>query len=242
VDPRLAVVDRRLSEIGRIVAVTGGKGGIGKSSVASGLALALVGRGERVGLLDLDFCGPSTHVILGIRDAPPVEDGGLVPALVHGIRYLSIVGFIDHRPAPLRGGDISNVMIELLAIARWGELDTLVIDMPPGFSDPLLDAARLVHRAEYLVVATPSLVALETVRKALAVLQTLGLPVLGIVENMRRGTEPALEAQLGETGIPVLGSIPYEEAYEAAVGDIARLARTTFMQRMGVIAEGIQPV
>jgi ATP-binding protein involved in chromosome partitioning len=239
-DPRLQIVERRLAGIGRIVAVSGGKGGIGKSSVASGLALALARRDSRVGLLDLDFCGPSTHVILGIHDARPTEQGGLLPAVVHGIRYLSIVPFIDDRPAPLRGGDISNVMIELLAITQWGDLDALVIDMPPGFSDPLLDTARLLRRAQYLVVATPSVVTLETVRKALRVLQALGLPVLGIVENLRRGDERPLGEQLGEYGVPVLASIPYEAAFEAAVGDVTRLAQTVFMRHMEGLAEAIR--
>ncbi len=254
-DPRLQIVDRRMAGVRRILAVTGGKGGIGKSSVAAMAALWLARRGEQVGLLDLDFCGPSTHVILGIQDARPVEDGGLVPAIAQGLRFMSIVHFADDRPAPLRGQEISNALIELLAITRWGDLDWLVIDMPPGFSDPLLDAARLLGRAEYLVVTTPSVLTTETVRKALQLFEELGLPVLGVVENMRRGGEPPsaaqgepplpaqgeppLAAQLAGFGAPLLGAIPFDEAYEAALGDVERLAHTAFMRAVGRIMDAI---
>ncbi len=238
-DPRLQIIDRRMAGVRRILAVTGGKGGIGKSSLAATAALWLARRGERVGLLDLDFCGPSTHVILGIRDARPVEDGGLVPAIAQGLRFMSIVHFIDDRPAPLRGQEISNALIELLAITRWGDLDWLVIDMPPGFSDPLLDAARLLGRAEYLVVTTPSVLTTETVRKALQLFRELRLPVLGVVENMHRGDEPPLAAQLAGFDVPLLGAIPFDDAYEAALGDVERLAHTTFMRAVGRIVDAI---
>ncbi|MCK5023812.1 MAG: P-loop NTPase, partial [Candidatus Aenigmarchaeota archaeon] len=142
-DPRLEIIDRRLEKIKKIVAVSGGKGGIGKSSAASTLALMLSKAGHKVGLLDLDFSSPSTHVILGIEDLYPVEEKGIIPPEIYGIKYMSIIYYTGDNPSPLRGGDISNAIIELLAITRWEELDFLVIDMPPGIGDIALDTIRL---------------------------------------------------------------------------------------------------
>jgi ATP-binding protein involved in chromosome partitioning len=186
VDPRLAVVERRLEGVERIVAVTGGKGGIGKTLVASTVALALARSGRRAGLLDLDLTGPSDHVVLGVEPGFPREEFGVEPPEVHGVRFMSITCFAGDTPAPLRGADVTDALLELLAITRWGELDTLVVDMPPGLGDTLLDAVRLVGRAEHLLVATASRVVLETVRKNLQLLLRMGASVAGVVETMSR--------------------------------------------------------
>ena len=132
-DPRLSVIDKRLSEIKRIIAVASGKGGVGKSLVASSLALSLSNKGYRTGLLDIDLYGPSSHIILGVTDYSfPEEEKGILPHKVNNIRFMSIVYFSEDKPAPLRGIDITNIIIELLSITQWGELDYLIIDMPPG--------------------------------------------------------------------------------------------------------------
>ena len=230
-DPRLEVIDRRLEKIDRLIGITGGKGGIGKSSVASGLALTLAQRGKAVGLLDLDFCGPSTHVILGIKDAQPVEERGLVPPLVHvsgadhGIRFMSIIHFVGDNASPLRGTDVSNAMIELLAITQWGKLDYLILDMPPGLGDAILDTVRLMKRAEFLAVTTPSVVALETVKKVLHLLNDLKRPVIGVIENMRRGDEPSAQDALAHLNVPFLGAIRFDGEFESALGDVERFLR-----------------
>lgn len=238
-DPRPSVVERRLARVGRVIAVTGGKGGIGKSSVSVGLALSLANDGARVGLLDLDLSGPSDHVILGVRRPTLAEDAGLVPMVASGVRFLSIASIIGDRPAPLRGEDVSNAVLELLAVTNWGRLDTLVVDMPPGFGDTLLDVARHLPRAEYVVVATPSSLALETVAKALELLRRLGLPVVGIVENMRHGDEPSVMDRLRLDDTPLLGSIRYDAEYEAGLGDVQRLVSTRFMREVGAVARTI---
>jgi ATP-binding protein involved in chromosome partitioning len=155
-DPRLEVIDKRLENVKTLVPVSGVKGGIGKSLVASTLALTLSEMGYRVGLMDLDFSGPSTHIILGISGVYPEEERGIVPPDVHGIKFLSIIYYAGDNPSPLRGVDISNAMIELLAITQWGSLDFLIVDMPPGIGDIILDTIRLMKRAEFLIVTTPS--------------------------------------------------------------------------------------
>ncbi|MGC8633590.1 MAG: P-loop NTPase [Candidatus Limnocylindrales bacterium] len=238
-DPRPAVVARRLARVGRILAVTGGKGGIGKSSVSVGLALGLAGEGARVGLLDLDLTGPSDHVILGVERPTLTEDAGLVPMLAAGLRFLSVAAIVGERAAPLRGEDISNAVLELLAVTNWGRLDALVVDMPPGFGDALLDVVRLLPRAEYVVVATPSPLVLETVGKALELLRRLDLPVVGLVENMRRDDEPSVMGRLPVGGLPLLGSVGYDALYETALGDLGRLLATRFMREMAGVAHSV---
>jgi len=186
VDPRTSVISHRLSGISRIIAVSSGKGGVGKSMVATALALSLAKEGCRVGLFDLDFTGPSTHIILGVpTNVQPKEDKGIIPPIVEGLEYMSLVFFVGDNPAPLRGADVSNALIELLSVTQWGELNFLVIDMPPGISDAVLDLVRLVERIEFLIVTTPSLLAFEVVKKQVALLCELKMPIIGIIENMK---------------------------------------------------------
>ncbi len=240
IDPRLAVIEPRLAHVGRILAVTGGKGGIGKSLVSSTLAVALAAAGERTGLLDLDFTGPCDHLVLGAAEGFPEEDFGILPQEVAGVHFMSIATFDPLAPAPLRGGDVSNALIELLAITRWGELDTLVIDMPPGLGDMALDAVQLLPRAQYIVVASPALLVAETVRRSLALLQRLDRQVVGVVENMSRtadaqdasSTERAVSdpvrALAQEAGVAVVGSLPRDDEVEATIGHPAQLLETSF--------------
>ena len=224
-DPRLAVIEQRLERVGRIVAVTGGKGGIGKSVVSSTLALTL-GESARVGLLDLDLTSPCDHLILGVDGQFPEEKAGIVPPVVHGVHFMSVSYFSGSHPAPLRGQDFSSALIELLAITRWGELDVLVVDMPPGIADAALDAVRLLRRAEHLVVATDSRIVVETVQRTLVLLKQIGAPVIGLVENMQRGEGEQVRALARDNGVPYLGAVPFDPAVEEATGAPDRLAAT----------------
>jgi len=230
VDPRLAAVRKQLSGSRRIVAVTGGKGGIGKSLVASTLALTLAESGVKTGLLDLDLTGPCDHVILGAGDGFPREENGLEPPLLHGMRFMSVTYFVRDEPAPLRGTDVSNALIELLAITRWGELDVLVVDMPPGLGDTTLDSVLLFDRAEYLVVATRSRVVLETVRRTLRLLAQTRSRITGVVENMQRDESAAVQELAREAGVPFLGALPFDESVEDACGQAEQLSATPFAQ------------
>lgn len=237
-DPRIEIIDKRLGRIERIIAVTGGKGGIGKSMVSSTLALVLADLGYRVGLFDLDFYGPSDHVILGINRVYPKEEKGIVPPEVHGIEFISIIYYAGDSPSPIRGADVSNALIELLTITRWGPLDFLVIDMPPGIGDATLDVIRFMKRNEFVIVTTQSKVALETVKKMLQVLKELSVPILGVVENMRFRKDSFVKDQLKEFSIPVLGGIDFDQDLEDAIGDAERLIKTRFAQSLRDIVTG----
>ncbi len=231
-DPRLQIIDKRLAGVRLVVPVSGGKGGIGKSLVSSTLALTLARLGYKVGLLDLDFSGPSTHVVLGIRDAHPREENGIVPPEVHGIRFLSIIYYAGDSPSPLRGVDISNAIIELLAITQWGQLDYLIIDMPPGIGDTTLDVIRLLKRARFLIVATGSKVVLETVRKSLAILKELSVPIIGVIENMKTNSSTSVSEAVKPFNVPLLGEIEYDRNLEEALGDADKLAKTDFARSL----------
>lgn len=231
-DPRPAVIGKRLAGVRRIVAVTGWKGGIGKSMISSVLALIFARKGARTGLFDLDFSGASDHLILGAEAVFPEEEKGLVPPLAHGIRLMSAAFFSKNLAVPLRGAEASSAMLELLAITQWGELDFLVLDMPPGIGDAGLDVVRWMRRAELLVVTTPSSLSRESAKRALSLFGRLGVRIAGVVENMRRG-EPLPEFQ----GAPLLGSIDFDPELEAAMGKPERLLETSFARSLAGVAE-----
>jgi ATP-binding protein involved in chromosome partitioning len=231
-DPRTAIVNERTREIAKIIAVSSGKGGVGKSLLSSTLALELVRKGYEVGLFDLDFTSPSTHVILGIEDDQPKEDRGLEPADVHGIKYMSIIYYTGDHATPLRGTDLSNALIELLSITKWGKLDFLIIDMPPGIGDATLDLLRLIRNIRFLLVTTPSQVAFETVRKLASLLKQLKIQVIGIVENLKMLPSKTVEQQTLKLGLDFLGEIPYDPEVEEALGDANKLLQTTLAQKV----------
>jgi ATP-binding protein involved in chromosome partitioning len=226
------VISERLSRIGRIIAVSSGKGGVGKSLVATTLSLALSRRGCKVGLFDLDFTSPSTHLILGVKDVQPKEEKGIVPPQVNGLAYMSLVYFSGDQAAPLRGVDVSNALIELLAVTQWGELDFLVIDMPPGTGDAVLDLVRLVKRIEFLIVTTPSMLAFETVKKQVCLLQELKVPIIGAVENMKMDASDSIERETVKLGVKFLAGVPFDPALEGAIGNVSKLLGTEIAQRI----------
>jgi ATP-binding protein involved in chromosome partitioning len=226
IDPRGAGVHRRLEPVGRILAVTGGKGGIGKSLVASTLALGLAAEGRRAGLVDLDLTGPCDHLFLGLDEGIPSEEFGVEPAVVHGVHFMSVACFAGQDAAPLRGAQVSDALIELLAITHWPELDVLVVDMPPGLGDVALDAVHWLDGAAYVVVATPSRVVLDTVRRTLDLHRRLGSHLAGLVENMGRGEDGPVRTLAVEYEAAFLGSVPWDEGVEAAIGAPERLADT----------------
>ena len=235
-DPRLSIIDKRLSKIGKIIAVASGKGGVGKSLVASSLALNLSMKKFKVGLLDLDLYGPSSHVILGVSDFSfPEEEKGILPHKVDNINFMSIVYFTGDKPAPLRGMDITNIIIEILAITQWGELDYLVIDMPPGIGDETLDVIKLVKNSKFLVVTTPSKVALGAVRKLLLILKELKIPIIGIIENMTMTRSPFVNSEICQMKLPYLGSISFDHKLENSIGKPDNLMSTEFMKDLDII-------
>lgn len=213
-DPRPAVISERLSGIARIIAVTGWKGGIGKTVTASTLALLLAEKGCRTGLLDLDFAGASAHIALGAGSAFPKEEKGLEPPVVAGVKLMSVSFFSGKKAVPLRGANISDAILEMLAITQWGELDFLIIDMPPGINDAALDVIRLIPGAKALAVTTPSVMARSVLERSLSLYKRLKVPVLGVVTNMAAG--------------PKGGCVRFDAGLEKALGRPASLLKTAF--------------
>jgi ATP-binding protein involved in chromosome partitioning len=235
-DPRTTVISERLRRVGRIIAVSSGKGGVGKSLVATTLALSLAEKGCKVGLFDLDFTSPSTHLIMGVKNVQPKEDKGIVPPVVNGLAYMSLIHFSGDQATPLRGADVSNALIELLAVTQWGTLDFLVIDMPPGIGDAVLDLVRLVKRIEFLIVTTSSRLAFETVKKQVRLLQDLKVPIIGVVENMKMDEAENIEQETGRLGVEFLAGIPFDPMVEEAIGDVAKLRGTVIAKQVREVA------
>ena len=231
-DPRTTVIDDRIRRINRIVSVSSGKGGVGKSLVATTLSLMLARGGFKVGLFDLDFTSPSTHLIMGIKGVQPKEEKGIIPPIVNGLKYMSLIYFSGDQAAPLRGADVSNALIELLSVTQWGELDFLIIDMPPGISDAVLDLVRLIKRIEFLIVTTPSSLAFETVKKQIRLLHDLHVPIIGVVENMKINKTTKIKKETKRIGAKYLAELPYDPEVEEAIGDLAKLLETVFAQRI----------
>ena len=236
-DVRLNVIDERIKNVKNVIAVSSGKGGVGKSLVASALSLTLARRGYRVGLFDLDLTSPSTHIILDVGESRPIEDRGIVPPKIHGISYMSITYYSGDEPTPLRGIDFSNALIELMAITKWGDLDFLIVDMPPGISDATLDIIRLIKRSKFLIVTTPSKLAFETVKKLIKLLSDLRVEIIGIVENMKIRKSDFIKLNAEELGIRYLGGINFDENLEDALGDVGRFSKTEFFRGIEEIAE-----
>jgi len=239
VDPRTSVINKRLARISRIIAVSSGKGGVGKSMVATTLALTLARNGCKVGLFDLDFTSPSTHIILNAQNTQLKEEKGIIPPTVHGLEYMSLVYFVGDNPAPLRGADVSNALIELLSVTQWGKLDFLVIDMPPGIGDAVLDLVRLIKRIEFLIVTTPSLLAFETVKKQVSLLCALKMPIIGVIENMKMDKAKGIAEETGKLRLKFLGEIPFDPQVEDAIGDVEKLLNTAIGKKIQQVADNI---
>ena len=173
---------------------------------------------------------------MGVKNVQPKEDKAIVPPVVKGLAYMSLVYFSGDQAAPLRGADVSNALIELLAVTQWGEMDFLVIDMPPGISDAVLDLIRLVKRIEFLIVTTSSMLAFETVKKQVSLLQDLKVPIIGVVENMKMNTSKRIQQETEKLGAKFLAGIPYDPKVEGAIGDVAKLFDTTLAHKIREVA------
>jgi ATP-binding protein involved in chromosome partitioning len=175
-----------LPEVRNIIAVSSGKGGVGKSTVAANLALALAAEGARVGVLDADIYGPSQPTMLGIQGRPDSPDGKTIePMRNHGLQVISIGFLIDpDQPMVWRGPMVTSALQQLLGQTRWDDLDYLVVDMPPGTGDIALTLSQQVPVTGALIVTTPQDIALLDAKKGLKMFEKVGVPILGLVENM----------------------------------------------------------
>ena len=216
-----------LEGVSNVIAVASGKGGVGKSTVAVNLALALAQEGARVGILDADIYGPSQPRMLGLLgERPETKDGKtLEPLEAHGVKAMSIGFLIDERqPMAWRGPMVTSALNQLLGDTRWGELDYLLVDMPPGTGDIQLTLSQSVPVSGAIIVTTPQDISLADARKGLEMFQKVNVPVLGIVENMsvhvcsNCGHQESIFGHAGgqrlaeQYGLPLLGAVPLDSA------------------------------
>jgi ATP-binding protein involved in chromosome partitioning len=208
--------------IRNIIAVSSGKGGVGKSTVAVNVAVSLALDGARVGLMDADVYGPNVPLMLGASDARPEIDGNrLIPIEAYGVKLMSMALLQPgDKPMIVRGPILHGLVKQFLSDVKWGELDYLIVDMPPGTGDVQLSLAQLVPVQGAVLVTTPQDVAVADVRRALRMFETVAIPVLGVVENMSYFVAPDTGTRyniFGEGGgqrlshmyhVPFLGAIP----------------------------------
>ena len=213
---------QRISGIDRIIAVASGKGGVGKSTVSSNLAVALAKQGRRVGLLDADIYGPSQPRMMGVTARPASPDGKtIIPLQAHGVTMMSIGLMLKEDEAVIwRGPMIMGALQQLLGQVAWGELDVLIVDLPPGTGDIQLTLCQRTHLTGAIVVSTPQDVALLDARKALDMFVKLKTPVLGLIENMSTYICPncgheehifghgGVAAEAARLNLPFLGELP----------------------------------
>lgn len=214
-----------LPNVKYVVAVSSGKGGVGKSTVAVNLAVAMAQTGAKVGLVDADVYGPNVPMMMGSEHPPEQRDGKIIPATSHGVSYISMGFFVPEDQAIMwRGPMIHTAIQQFFRDVVWGPLDYLLIDLPPGTGDAQLSISQLVPLAGAVTVTTPQELALHDVRKGMMMFQKVNVPLLGIVENMsffmcghcherteifsHGGGARAAE----KLGVPFLGAIPIDPA------------------------------
>ena len=210
--------------VDRILAIGSGKGGVGKSTVSSNLAVALARKGRRVGLLDADIYGPSQPRMMGVNKRPASPDGKtIIPLQAHGVTMMSIGLMVDPDKAVVwRGPMLMGALQQMLTQVEWGQLDVLIIDLPPGTGDVQLTLCQKTHVTGAVIVSTPQDVALLDARKAIDMFRTLNTPLLGLIENMSTfhcphcGEETQIFGHGGvaheaeRLGVPLLGALPID--------------------------------
>ncbi|MFE3839372.1 Mrp/NBP35 family ATP-binding protein [Pseudogemmobacter sonorensis] len=226
---------QRISGIDRIIAVASGKGGVGKSTVSSNLAVALARAGRRVGLLDADIHGPSQARMMGVSKRPASADGKVIePLQAHGVTMMSMGLLLKEDEAVIwRGPMLMGALQQLLGQVAWGRLDVLIVDLPPGTGDVQLTLSQRTHLTGAIVVSTPQDVALLDARKALDMFRKLNTPVLGLIENMSTFVCPncgheshifghgGVAAEAARLDLPFLGELPLAlEVREAGDGGV----------------------
>jgi len=221
--PGQAGKEEYIPEVRHTIAVSSGKGGVGKSTVAVNLALALSGSGAAVGLVDADVYGPNIPLMMGARGRPGMFDNKIIPVESYGVKLISIGFFVkEGEPIIWRGPMLHSAIQQFLRDVNWGAVDYLVFDMPPGTGDAQLSLSQVIPLSGAVVVTTPQEVALLDVRKAIAMFQRMNVPLLGVVENMSYFVCPhcagrtAIFGEGGgqrlanEMGVPLLGQIPLD--------------------------------
>lgn len=229
---RTAAADDLLPGVKRCIAIASGKGGVGKSTVTVNLAIALAQQGARVGLLDADVYGPSIPLMMGIDERPASDGNKIQPIVRHGLAMMSL-GFLleDDSAVMWRGPMVAGTVKQLLADVAWGDLDYLLVDLPPGTGDAPMSLAQLAPLTGVVIVATPQHVAANIAGKSVQLFRRLNAPILGVVENMAGfacpscGTVSQIFSGLSgrdlatRHGVPYLGSVPLDPSISTASDD-----------------------
>jgi ATP-binding protein involved in chromosome partitioning len=209
--------------LGKIIAVSSGKGGVGKSTVAANLAVALAQNGAQVGVMDADVYGPNIPRMFGVFDRPAVLSGKIQPLEAYGVKLMSL-GFLIERDAPAiwRGPIIMKIVNQFLRDVDWGQLDYFIVDLPPGTGDAQLSLVQATHVSGALIVTTPQEVAVGDALRGAKMFERVGVPVIGVVENMSGFTDPETGRRFelfssgggqrlaDEIGAPLLGTVPLQ--------------------------------
>jgi len=224
-----------LQHLGKIIAVSSGKGGVGKSTVAANLAIALAEAGHRVGLMDADIYGPNIPRMFGVFEKPLVVNSRIQPLQAHGIKLISL-GLLVDRDAPViwRGPIIMKVLTQFLNDVEWGDLDFFIVDLPPGTGDAQLSLAQSTRIAGAVIVTTPQEVAVGDALRGAKMFEKVQVPVIGVVENMSGFVTPGGERiDLSGSGggqrladelrVPLLGQVPLQMGI-AEAGDVGKPA------------------
>jgi ATP-binding protein involved in chromosome partitioning len=207
--------------LGKVIAVSSGKGGVGKSTVTVNLAIALTQLGKRVGLMDADIYGPNVPRMMGVNEAPPVADDKIQPLEAYGVKLISL-GFLIERdqPAIWRGPIVMKIITQFLRDVQWGQLDYLLVDMPPGTGDAQLSLVQATQVSGAIIVTTPQEVAVGDALRGAKMFERVGVPVLGVVENMSYFESPETGKPIAlfgtgggkrladELGVALLGEVP----------------------------------
>lgn len=220
--------------LGRIIAVSSGKGGVGKSTVAVNLAIALAKAGKKVGIMDADIYGPNLPLMLGVDAAPAVRDEKIIPLEAHGVKVISLGFLIEkEQPAIWRGPIVMKIITQFLRDVNWGQLDYFLVDMPPGTGDAQLSLVQATQVHGAVIVTTPQQVAVGDALRGVKMFERTAVPVLGIVENMSYFENPETgkpialfgtgggERLAKECDLPLLGQVPIDPRIQEG-GDTGR--------------------
>ena len=226
---RAVSMDELLPGVKNIIAVASGKGGVGKSTVSVNLALSLSKTGAKVGLLDADIYGPSVPLMLGLKDAPAVIDNKIQPAISQAVKVISMGFFYEQsqQAGIYRGPIVSGIVKQFLTDVNWGELDYLIVDLPPGTGDAPLTLAQTIPITGILIVTTPQDIAMNVATKAVGMFNKLNVPIVGVIENMSYLQCPNCNKRIDIFGtgggqkiaekfqIPFIGEIPLDPSDNA---------------------------
>ena len=219
-DPRVEYIRAKLARLKGVLLFVGGKGGVGKSTIATLTSFSLMSRGFKVGLIDMDLTNPSINVILGLNmaDMKVIEDRGVKPINVHGVKFFSPIVFIGENPLPLRGSSVVNALRELLTISNLEDVEILLIDMPPSIKEEVLEVIR--YNVKPVVVASQDPLGSWSAKRLLRLLKDEGVSNVAIVENMAMKEKAILDDYARSLSYTHLGVIPFDQEFYKTIGDV----------------------